>query len=44
MIQKNRNNVACTVCTWEEAVVEIPEGSDGPEGSDNSEELASVGD
>ena len=44
MVQKNRNNVACTVCTWEEAVMEIPEGSDGPEGSDNSEELASVGD
>ncbi len=44
MIQKNRNNVACTVCTWEEAVMEIPEGSVGPEGSDNSEELVSVGD
>ncbi len=44
MVQKNRNNVACTVCTWQEAVVEIPEGAEGPEGSDNSEELAPVGD
>ena len=38
MVQKNRNNVACTVCTWQEASL------DNPEGADNSEELAPVGD
>jgi len=44
MIQKNRTNVACTVCTWQEAVMEISEGSGGPEGADDSVELAPVGD
>ena len=44
MIQKNRTNVACTVCTWQEAVLETPEGPDGSEGADDSAELASVGD
>ena len=38
MIQKNRNNMACTVCSWQEAVVAIPEGVD------DSVELAPVGD
>ena len=38
MIQKNKDNVACTVCSWTEAVIEIPEGAE------NSEELATVGD
>jgi len=44
MVQKNRTTVACTVCTWQEAVMEGAEGAEGPEGSDNSEELAPVGD
>ena len=44
MIQKNRNNMACTVCSWQEAVVEISEGADGPAASDDSVELAPVGD
>jgi len=30
--------VACTTCSWTEAVIEIPEGAE------NSEELATVGD
>ena len=38
MIQKNKDNVACTVCSWTEAVIELPEGAE------NSEELATVGD
>ena len=38
MIQKNKDNVACTTCSWTEAVIEIPEGVE------NSEELATVGD
>jgi len=38
MIQKNKDNVACTTCSWTEAVIEIPEGAE------NSEELATVGD
>ena len=38
MIQKNRNNMACTVCSWQEAVVAIPEGVE------DSVELAPVGD
>jgi len=41
MIQKNRDNAACTVCSWQEAIIENPETS---EGADNSEELAPVGD
>ena len=44
MVQKNRTNVACTVCTWQEAVQDNSDGTDGPEGADNSEELAPVGD
>jgi len=44
MIQKNRNNVACTVCTWQEETLENPDNAEGPEGADNSEELAPVGD
>ncbi|SVE16850.1 uncharacterized protein METZ01_LOCUS469704 [marine metagenome] len=41
MVQKNRENAACTVCTWQEAIIENPEIA---EGADNSEELAPVGD
>ena len=41
MVQKNRDNAACTVCTWQEAIIENPETA---EGADNSEELAPVGD
>ena len=41
MVQKNRDNAACTVCTWQEAIIENPEIA---EGADNSEELAPVGD
>jgi len=41
MVQKNRSTIACTVCTWQEAVME---GAEVAEGSDNSEELAPVGD
>ena len=41
MLQKNRDNAACTVCTWQEAIIENPEIA---EGADNSEELAPVGD
>ena len=41
MVQKGRNNAACTVCTWQEAIIETPESA---EGADNSEELAPVGD
>jgi DNA topoisomerase-1 len=41
MVQKNRNKAACTVCTWQEAIIENPEIA---EGADNSEELAPVGD
>jgi DNA topoisomerase-1 len=44
MIQKNRTNVACTVCNWQEAVMEISEGLVGSDGADDSAELASVGD
>ena len=41
MVQKNRDKAACTVCTWQEAIIENPEIA---EGADNSEELAPVGD
>ena len=41
MLQKNRDNAACTVCTWQEAIIENPEIA---EGADNPEELAPVGD
>jgi DNA topoisomerase-1 len=41
MVQKNRNNAACTVCTWQEATPDNPESADS---ADNSEELAPVGD
>ena len=41
MVQKNRDNAACTVCTWQEAIIENPETA---EGADNPEELAPVGD
>ena len=41
MVQKNRDTAACTVCTWQEAIIENPEIA---EGADNSEELAPVGD
>ena len=41
MVQKNKDNVACTTCTWTEAVIENAEDS---ENAENSEELATVGD
>ncbi len=41
MVQKGRNNAACTSCSWQEAIIENPEN---PESADNPEELAPVGD
>ena len=41
MVQKGRNNGACTSCSWQEAIMENPEDA---ENADNSEELAPVGD
>ena len=38
MVQKNKDNVACTTCTWQEAAVETLEGAG------DSGELATVGD
>ena len=38
MVQKNRNNAACTNCSWQEAILESSESEDA------SEELAPVGD
>ncbi|MCH7736709.1 MAG: type I DNA topoisomerase [Chloroflexi bacterium] len=38
MVQKGRNNAACTTCTWQEAILE------NSESEDTSEELAPVGD
>tara|TARA_Y100000588_G_scaffold3873_1_gene4986 strand:+ start:41 stop:2365 length:2325 start_codon:yes stop_codon:yes gene_type:complete len=43
MVQKGRNNAACTSCSWQEAIIENLESSDS-DNSDNSEELAPVGD
>ncbi|MDA0264227.1 MAG: type I DNA topoisomerase [Chloroflexi bacterium] len=45
MVQKNRNNAACTSCSWEEAILDNPPGgeSDGVDPG-NAEELATVGD
>ena len=47
MVQKGRNNGACTSCSWQEAIVdnaENPESPENPENADNPEELAPVGD
>ena len=44
MVQKNRTTVSCTVCTWQEAVMDTSEEVGDPEGADNSVELAPVGD
>jgi hypothetical protein len=41
MVQKGQNNVACTNCSWQEAILENPEDAGNAE---NSEELAPVGD
>ena len=41
MIQKTKDNIACTNCSWQEAVIENLDSADGAE---NPEELASVGD
>ena len=41
MVQKGRNNAACTNCSWQEAILENLEDAGNAE---NSEELAPVGD
>ena len=44
MVQKGRNNAACTSCSWQEAIIENPENPENPQSADNPEELAPVGD
>ncbi|PKB70821.1 MAG: DNA topoisomerase I [SAR202 cluster bacterium Io17-Chloro-G6] len=46
MVLKGRDNGACTSCSWQEAILENPDGPDAgnAENADNREELAPVGD
>ena len=51
MVQKSRNNAACTSCSWQEAIMDNPENPDNenPDNEnqinvENPEELAPVGD
>ena len=46
MVQKDRNNAACTSCSWQEPIGENPESpeNENPENAVNPEELAPVGD
>jgi len=49
MVQKGRNNAACTSCSWQEAIVENPDDENpdnvgDPDNVGNPEELAPVGD
>ena len=43
MVQKGRNNGACTSCSWQEAIIENPD-DESRDDVGNPEELAPVGD
>ena len=47
MVQKGRTTAACTTCSWQEEIIEIPDGEpvvENPVNAENPEELAPVGD
>ena len=46
MVQKGRNNGACTSCSWQEAILDNPDdlANEDTDGAENPEELAPVGD